>query len=683
MQINYVSITMDALGGQRVGNLLRHSSTFMEVLAGDRLGLPAPGVYNAIFMETLAGHAVGANAKFDRTTKEVIGGEHIGLNVKPQFISNTMEVIGRDSSYKFISDVREVIGSTTGEWVSIAYEVRQVRALAARRQARQAPPVVWSYTPVAGLVQQVLRRSMRARPISVETAYTLRQATAQQRAASPPAGVLSTLRTGMIREQVAMSRTIVYTPVSGVSLRTMRQALAMRRPTTALPGTVRSPILVRTDVQLVLRSRRTRSWEVKQHVQMVARTRFTTITPIFVATDSELVLQSRPQTPPISPLTVKTAVQQLLQLRTTAGIEHSITRAATLVQQLAVDRTLPLWWSDLQAVQVVQVLAQQRAPIAYASRLYVLQDVQLVAALRVPAALPYTGETVLQAGELVAQHRETAPPNAISSWDVKVMLQQLAARRVTGGIVHSFTQVATIQVQYGLAAVYPPPDEVIGPERGAQVKQQRMLAAQLRVTDPPSDISTRSRFVFNALEQIATGDTFPSKDTPYSDADVFSMVSPVAVVDEPWPDPRIAFSDAEVFSVTTAIAVVDEPWPDPRVPRSPADVFALHEAALLGDTFPDPLVPVSTVDVRTVGQFAAVGGVLYPDPAIPVSELRSWLVGANAVVGDAVAFADPHAPTSNAEVFSLAMALVLRDKALLSIPARTDRRRAIVSIAIS
>ncbi len=686
-QISTVVTYRDAVTGRTVGGIHASASTFREVISGDRLGRLAPGVYNSIITDAVTGFAIGAWVKDDVVTREVLSGESIGLDLMPQFGVVYREIIGRDSSFKFTNDVREIIGSAPDEFVSVARMVPQMRQLVGQVVSRQATPTVWSMTTVPVYRMLVAQRGHVLRPISEESVKTARQLIGVQAARPAPPNVFSILRMPTLRQQVAVSRLIPYTPVSGNFTYTMREQVAMHKVVKAVNDpTIRSSESAITVRELVALSKRV-GYQLRalQVFELVARQRIVTFSaPTTVYTDVQEVAQRRAfPAAQRSPLYAVTDMQQVAQHRVSAGIVRSFTTVVTYSGMVAQRRPALANHSTTTVAGDLQQIAQHRDAAdpgeAFGSDIVAVLKHQ-TAQHRVPSPLPYTGESVKTVSLLAAQHRETAPPNATSDWRVMVN-QTLVAQMRAASVVRSTTTVKTQRVQYALGADYPPPDEVMGPETGAQVKQHWQQSAQFRVTESPHAVVLLSRFVYSLGQRPVVTDTFPDKNDGYTHAQVSSLTQQVVTTDT-MPDPALAFSDVTASSVTSPVVLQDEPWPDPALAFSEAVVTALHETVVLGDTLDDPTLPISEVRAYTVGQFAVVGDDSLPDPVQPTSRLEVRLVGAVPVLGDD-SFADPTTGASPVDTFALGMTVVLRDISMLSIPKRADRRRAVITVSIS
>lgn len=680
-EIEVSQVIYDAITGQQTGTLLATRHVMVEHWTGNGSGLFAPAAVQSAIKDVWTGAQVGSLMRNQFTTKEVITGDRVGMDLQPEFTWTIKEVIGRDSSYKFQSVLKEVIISAPDDIVTISRQVGALRETTLQaRPPTQDPATVRSFTPIYQLVEEVLQKTARPGPISMESVKVLRHITLAYRPKLPPASVFSILTMKAARQLVLVSRSIPYTPVSGIFVPTLRQVATRRRSFTAAPD-VRSPVLARTERQIVLLSKREPRIFAKQFVSIALRTRYVTFPPIRTMTTTQNVLQQRLVETPRSMTYAGSLAQQIVAHRETPGIVWSDITAYTHVQQALQYRVTGPQRSDVYAAQQMQITLSAKVPDVRPSDLYAAQVAQVTLAVRVPSPLPYTGEEAAQLLQTLLVHRETAPPNAISSWDVKT-LARVHLIGAPAPMHHSFTEVRSQRVQYLLAQDYPPPEEVMGPEVGAQVMRYREIAIQHRDTEPPSE-ANRSRTVYDVKQQLVLNEAFPDPAIPYSDLDTHSLAQGVGIVDDSYPDPMQAFSDAVVMNAVMSVVVAGEPWPDPTVPLSDAEVSSIGmQLAAMDDSFGDPTQAFSDLTVFDLAAQTVVGDAQFPDPSLPVSELSVQLVGAAAVLGDP-SFLDPNLPTSPIDVSLLQLAVVIRDKTLLSIPARLDRRRPSVTIAIS
>jgi hypothetical protein len=664
-------------------------SVTREVITGDGVGYAGPMGTPHVVRDVITGHVQGALYKYQTAMKEVITGEGIGFEGPLRAQHIVKEIICRDATFRFAVTHTEVLGQIVGEDLVVRWTARTAHQQIARHVPRTPAPAMWSRTDVPVFRELVGQRNARPAPHSVESVPSLQHQTAQRRVSAPPAQVLSTLTMFTVNSLVAVSRTIPYNPVSGNFTYTTHQQVALDRGAVVAPADARGPIIVPAVRELIALSRRAGyDNRVQQVFQLVARQKIVTFSaptsvaadvqqvaqervvptpaeqrsPMFAYTEQMQAAQHRP-TPGIiwSPITVFTVSGLLAQQRTHGGIHHSVTTVFTDVQQIAQHRDT----SD---------------PADAFGPMHVPSAVQLVARERELLPQPYTKEFVQSTRLLVAQHREALPPNATSDWRVGVQMALVAQGFDYGGALHSPLYVATLRVQYGLAANYPLPEDVMGPETGAQVKQEWQLAAQFKVTESPHQYVKESRFVYSLAQRPVLRDTFPPSDAAYTQTTAFSVTQQVALEDDSFGDKGEAFAPISAFSVAQQVAVEDDEWPLPTIPVSDAVVTNLTQALVLVEEYGDPAQAMSDAVAYTVAQAVVAGDVL-PDPLEPTSAVTVRLLGAAPLVADT--FADPMAPNSPVDAFIVAQAVILRDTDMLRVPGRTDRRRAVVTVSIS
>lgn len=678
-QIKPTSITRDAVTGRTLGPITGTQITVREIIVGERLGRLAPGVYNSIVSETIGGDAIGAWIKADSIHREVIAGDSIGRNLLPQFASTYREVIGRESSYRFQTTVREIIGSMPGDFTALQRAVPSYRQEVAQRRVKLAPPAMWSMNTVGSVRMLTAQRGHLKRPSSTETVQSVRALVAFQAARPPPANVFSQLRVGVVRELVAKSKTIAYNPVSGAFVAGVREQVARKR-TVPAAGAYRSTNLVLAERQLVALSKRTGyQLRVPQLFELVARQRILTFSaPTTDAGMTQIVAQKKAVKKPFSSEAVITERQQIAQRRITPGIIRSyitafserqqiaqrrvmtsVTRSTTTLyaqqQQIAQRRVPILYKSDAFVSGEVQLAAQKRGMLRYISEESVVMLRALAAQARTPKPMPYTGESVPTLRMLTAQHREVAPPDATSDWRVKTG-RMLAALKVTRFNARSGVFFKTQRVSYALHRVTLPPKEVIGPEVGAQVKAYVTLSAQHRVTLPPDDLS-RAVTVSTMWSTPLLRDVFPPATSASSDATITALRQVVLVADTFAPAGD-TYTDEWAYMVAQQAAVTDV-FPSAITASSEAVVQSVGQQVVAGDVFPDPLAPRGELMAQVVAQQVAATDV-FTDPRGPSSEVVAYDVLAQAVVTDV--FPDAVVAHSDVSAMSVVSSVAVTDK---------------------
>lgn len=667
--IRVITNIKDAVTGRQVGSRLRTAATISEALVGDRVGRLAPGVYSSIITDVLSGEKVGMAMQSPHIMAEAITGASIGKDLRPIFMNNIVEVVGRESSYRIYAVVNEVLGSAPDDAIKIQWKGLTLREQVSQvRPAWLLPPHLWSWTSVPQYRMQVAQRGHVLRPISAESVLSLRQLTAFQAARPAPPGVFSILRFITVRQQIAKSRTIAYNPVSGNFTYTTREQVAQRKQykVTTDPS-IRSAELLTQLVELVCLSKRVGyQLRVPQVRQLVARQRIVTFSaPTAAKTEQQLVAQQVVRTAPFSSDLYMTQRQQSAMHRVTGGVLRSSINWFTQREQIAVHRdTAGIIRSTTMLFSDVQLVAQARVPTPYRSTDFIAQYSELVAQYRAtityigdeivsglreqiaqhraPSPLPYTKEQAMTLREQIAMHRETAPPNATSDWRV-IAHQAMVGQRRTWVTPRSQLFYQTQRVQYSLRKPYPPPGSVIGPEVGAQLRQQRQLAAQRKHYDAPHDISYAA--VVKTLRSVVVyNDAFPVATDAYSDiwnyefrqhplvADVGGFAPLDAVYGEVWNytvQQRIVVadefltplgpqSDAVALNLGQQVALGDDAFPDPALSGSEVIAQNVLQRPVVTDSFPDPALSGSDVVARSVTQQVAMGDV-FPDPSTGAS----------------------------------------------------------------
>lgn len=675
--IKLITTTKEALVGEQSGAYLDSYVTIKEALVGDYVAYAGPGALVTVQKETVAGRSTGALSAQPVTTKEVAAGQSVGIDLMPSFTTTVKEIIGRETSYKFFAQSKESLGALPDDWVSIPRAYAVMRQLAGqKRPMMKTPPNVWSFTPVPSYVQVVPQRRVRVKPISMHQLYTVASQALQERGALAPPAVLSVTRFGAYKQLVLMSRSIPYTPASGNFVPALKQVALQHR---AVPAHLRSPIMAKTEQQIVVLSRRDKSRYAKTLVEIVLLEKaviFSAPTPY--AGLFELLAQRRVNPTWHSTSTASTLAQVALQERA-AEIPLSATAVPSYNQVLAQHRVLPWWHSTTDLAGQQQIALQRHDIVRYYSDMFVSALRQIVLSHFVPGPQPPTAMYVQPYRMLVAQDRGFVEPPSRVSWWYTPAVAQIAAQADVKPAPISAMDVGSLRVQYALAAKYPPPDEVMGPENGAIIPVLYEVTAQHRVMAPPHDVNA-SRFVFNVAEQAALGDRFPDPRAPASSVTV-SQVAMRGVLGDVYSDPSAPQSDAVVSSVAI-VGVLGDVYPDPLLPQSSASVSALSELAVLGAIYPDPLLPSSDLTATSVAAVAVLGDASFPDPTLPQSEVRTTSVASSVALGD-TSYPPPTDAMSTLDALSIGELVVIVDRSLYGIPKRADRRRPIVSVSIT
>lgn len=679
--INVASVITDALTGRNTGNLIRSGATIQEALVGQRVGRLAPGVYNSIISEAVTGFSVGALLKTISTIKEVAGGKRVGQDLFPVFMGVIMEVIARDTSYKFISNTKDVLGSSPGAPVRVVAKNATFVQSVAQRRTTQLPSTVKSLEFIPQFFQVAAQRRSDLKPISAEPVASFTSIAAQTRAAVKPIS-METVRS--IGQVVALSRVIPHVPVSVVVTSTQRQLAAQHRATAA-PATIRSAISTKQDVQIVALSRLlgvgAREDYVPSFVQVVAQVRAPAalIGAESVASFSSVAAQGRAAPVPAdvrSPLDAVQFVQVVANYRHTYA-PSSHMDVATQQSIVAIGRVPVIGYGGEAAQGLAQLAAQQRdvAPLMSIESASTLRQ---VAAQERIAEWQYGPEIVAGLPQIVAQRRIPGPLPPTPLYSPGFV--QVAAQHRDTVMTHGSNDVATIQVMYALGRTTTPPGDTFEPGTGANAFQFAMVAAQLRVVETPADISGASRFVRHLASEVALGDPgFPPPTDVFSDAEAFNVLESITVVDL-FGDKDAIYSDALAGNVIEAVAMGDV-FGDKNAVISDAIVSSLAARLVVGDVYPDPLIPVSDAVLGLLAAQTVTGDAQFPNKDMPVSEVAAALVGAFCAVGEV--FPDPLIPQSivtNQIVIGFA---ILGDNSLKRLPLRENRRRPLISVSIS
>ncbi|TKW79826.1 MAG: hypothetical protein DI543_03155 [Bradyrhizobium icense] len=353
---------------------------------------------------------------------------------------------------------------------------------------------------------------------------------------------------------------------------------------------------------------------------------------------SQQVVQERDITPPNGGEQVA-SVHQLAVIEDTRPVPISteIVRSMRMLTVMYRETYPPQFALGRQAASMRQQVVQERptAPTPHSVTSVDSLRMGFVLERKVPRPIdvidPSVGRHVFSAVMLAVQHRETEPPEQISTHS-----------RFAFGI-------------YGQA--------VVGD----------------KFPLPPYPEPTEETVITAVLEQVVQSD--PDDWGPVSRITMRQAAASLAIGDaDGWIDPSAPHSSIDVIGAAQSTAVGDS-FPDPFAPLSDAKVDVLASVAVLGDsTMPDPALPLSEVQVMGVTEFAAVGDAIWSDPAIPLSD---------ATVSRLTAFLAHVDPSLVGEVggseISAPMVVefyVVRDPTLKGIPLRQGPRP-VVSVTIS
>lgn len=498
-----------------------------------------------------------------------------------------------------------------------------------------------------------------------------------------------------------------------------RQAVVMVRPKMALPSTVKSPQIVPSLRQQVVRQVE-REWArsgiyaatlrmqsvvarnvlpandmnsfatVAVFVEQVVRSRGQTYVPVsavFVRAQRQLVVSTRVVTraPDVrTAITVGSQRQQIVVSRKTAVVViMTEAHAATLVQQAVVEDTRPAPRSEIRARTLFHMTVQKHTvvPPGIDDRVGGLREQVMIA--RVPTApfgVEFARTLVAQAivgrpavmheshaivgkhVELTVMRRITYAPAFVVGRHVSSLSAQVVMKRVTI-MEHGFIEVGSMRMAFTLRRIVPAPWDVIDPSIGRHAATLHMLSVHRRTTTPPAVISKESRYVFNLAQQSVLGDVFDAPPVPQpveQETLVYQVAHQVVHRDREWGP----VSAVKVIELAASLVVGDNGgWIDPFLPTSDVTVFTAHQAIALGDVFPDSMMVQSAAEVAMLGQVFAVGDGTMPDPMLPLSEIQASGVLEMAAVGDAQ-FADPTIPLSEVRSSLVASPVAVRDPSL-------------------
>lgn len=503
-----------------------------------------------------------------------------------------------------------------------------------------------------------------------------------------------------------------------------RQSVVMVRPKMALPSTVKSPQIVPTLRQQIVR-KADRAWArsgsfaaslrvqhvvlrnvlpaydmnsfatVGNYVEQVVRSRDQTYIPVsavYTKAQRQLVVSTRVVTraPDVrTEIRVGTQRQQiLLSRKTVVVVIMTEAHAASLVQQAVVEDTRPAPHSEIRAAKLLHMTVQKHNVVPPGIDDRVAQHRQQITMARVPAE-PFSGEyaaklsqqivaereavmhksMLLLGGErmLTVIHRDTYPPAAVVGRHTSTLHQQAVMKRARNPVKGS-NDVGSMRLVFTVKRVVPAPWDVIDPSIGRHVGRLSALSVHRRVTIPPATVSKESRYVFNVAAQVALGDKFPAPDMPPQPGEetgaelaAYQVVEQMVHRDAEW-GPVSAVS---VIELASPLVVGDNAgWIDPTLPNSEVFMFTAQQAIALGDVFPDPAIPGSAEEVAMLGQVFAVADRTMPDPMLPLSEIQASAVIEMAAVGDAQ-FPDPTIPLSEVRSSLVASSLAVHDPSLV------------------
>jgi hypothetical protein len=643
-----------------------------ETLTGDRVAINvATDVGSGVTREVLTGDRVGQDWYSDVLSvgRDVLTGDRLGKNTYADVASVIRETLIKEPPLRAMHASREVLLSMQNESLSVQRLVKSYRQTAIQKRPPMAlPSTVQSARDVATYRENVVMSAVRPWARSTDFAATLRMQVISRRIAPAAPTVKSSNYIGNYRELVVQSRGIAYVSVSEIRVTGQRQQVVQHR-NTLVPNQVRTAITTATLVQQFIASRAT---------QVVV---ITTEVDAFTLVEQTVQATGRPA--PHSPIDNAYLVEMVVQRRSVVP-PNSGENAMQLVQQTVRLRDIYAPHGDDLVAGLVQQTVTPRDVVTNRSTTRVAASVELAVVHRETYAPAYAqGRHARTLDELVVQQR----------------LDSTGARR-------SPLYAMQLSLRFVLGRTTPKPWDVIDPSIGRHAATLTMLSLLHRDTQPPGKISKESRYVFNLVEQVVAGDTFPAPDLPppvIPETDAYQVAEEVVLRDSDWGpvsavsaiqvagqavvgdnqgwiDATVPTSEIRTFEVFGA-AIVGEHFPDPAKGQSDAEVAGLVEAVALGDAgFPNPMIPQSAVQARSVAELVAVGDAQFPNPMIPASAVQSSLVGA------AVAVRDPSLQgnfgMSEISVSSVLEFALIRDPTLVGIPRRTGPRP-IVTVSMS
>ena len=600
--------------------------------------------------------------------RENLVGDGYGYNAVAYTYSVVRESLVKEAPIQVSNVLRETLVSRPAEDATQAYLAGAFnQAVLMVRPPMADPATVRSMIEIASYRELVLGSRIPVAPFSALSTSTLVQHAVLKRNVLSAPEVFSPLRSHSLRMQIVQSRGRAYEPISMVYTAQLRSQVVAHRATTPA-GDVRTPINVGAHAQQIVQSR--------VHAQVVIQTY------AYVAKLYAQVVQQDTRAAPISMMEARTLRMLVLRehVMPAPGIDDRVLR---LQQQVTQARAITPPHGEDQVAAAVQQAVQARTPV-----------------------VPLSSTIVKSMRGLVVMRKDTFPPAYALGRHTASLIQQVIQDRSVI-VRHSVTAVGSMRMQFVLAKDTPAPIEVIDPSVGRHAFSLRMLAVQRRVTEPPEQISTLSRFVYGIAARVIIGDVFPPPPYPeetheiavsqvvehiaHRDTDDWEPVSALSVRtvktalvlgdNGEWIDPTVPMSDAVLSGIAQQVAVGGEQYPNPYAPHSDAEVVMLGSAVVVGDaTLPDPTIPLSEIEARAVVEFAAVGDAEWSDPTIPLSEI---------VATHLASFLAVHDPSltgtvggSDLSALSVVEFYVIRDPTLEGIPLRSGPRP-VVSVTIS
>lgn len=522
--------------------------------------------------------------------------------------------------------VLDTLLSLPGDNTTQAYMVASYAQTVMMVRATMADPsTVRSMTDVPSYRQLVAVSRPVVTPFSITEVGSVRQQITFDREVLLAPQVHSETRAHALQMMIVQSRVRAYEPISMVYAAQLHSQVVTRRDVLPAPD-MRTPITVGTQVQQIVQSR--------IHAPVVIQT-------------YAYVPQLRMQ-----------AVQQ-----DTRPAPISVMDAASLRMLVVREHVMPPPGIDDRVGQLREQVVQQRDITPPHGEDQVAQIRELVTVAR-DATYPLSATIVRSHRMLTIMHRTTYPPKFALGRQAAALRQQVLQARPLIDVPHSVSSVGSLRLSFVLERKVPRPIDVIDPSVGRHAFSLVMLAVQHRVTSPPEQISTFSRFAFGVHGQVVIGDAFPLPPypEPTHESAVTSLLEQIVHGD---PDEWAPVSTVTVPSVAAAVVVGDaDDWIDASLPHSEVGLAWAGEAAALGDVFPDPFAPLSDAVVDVLASAAVLGDSTMPDPLLPLSEIEARSVTEFAALGDAE-WSDPAIPLSEIVAPRLAAFLAHRDPSLI------------------
>lgn len=577
------------------------STDVREVVTGDNVGRNIASDVTPVHREHVTGNGFGKDTFADvypGTAREVITGDGVGKTTFADVLpGNVREVVTGDGVGMLW------YGGVAGAWrEAIIKQAPFAMASTVREVIVQLPG--------EPLTQHQMVGNMRMTVVMHHTAGT------------PPAQARSYDYVPQLRENVIMAADRNWARSDDFA-KTLRHQTIMRRFFVDTPHVISSnyvanmrhiTVLSRNKTYIPVSAIYTKQLQVKVVQHRNTTTAANTRSPIYTFTQRMLVVMSR-----AAPVIVKqpgyVATEAQLVVMERDPTQHNI--------------------GYDNAKQLCEIVVQHRTPGV--------------------TPQPHSFEYVQTERMIVVQRREVAPPNATADRYAKHFgMTAIQHRGDMSVITRSYITVGQQRVQYVLAADYPAPPDVMGPEDGVFMQQYAQKIVQHRVTESPN-VYGHSVYTYQVAQRLVVPDEFPDKDLAYSQIDVLSL---------------------------TSRAVVGDAFPDPTIPVSVADVYSLTMKPVVTDVYPDPTIPLSEAQVRVAAQVPVVADMTLPDPTLPQSVLDTRVVAELPVVAD-LSFADPLTVYGPVTALALAQVAVTPDPQMMRIPARVNRRRPVVTVTIS